>query len=117
MPLPKAALAGEAADQAGRIFGEDQLQVVVLRAMVPALEDDETRALELMAAWDERSPGPFAWQAYVYLALAKETDVLERAYHQREEWLPNMTSAPQFDPIRNHPRFRALREAMGLPVG
>ena len=112
----EAELAGAATAQAELLFGEDLPQVVALRALVAALEGDEKGALELLETREEALQ---ASQVYAYLALGREDEALnalERSYHRRDEWLPNLTSAPQVDPIRDHPRFRELRQAMGLPA-
>jgi tetratricopeptide (TPR) repeat protein len=42
-------------------------------------------------------------------------DFLERAVAMRLPGVPNITSEPLFDDLRDHPRFRALRSAMELP--
>ena len=119
--MGETALAQTAVDQVGNILGEDQLPVVALRADIAAREGDEARARDLMAKWEEEHPAmSTGWQAYTFLYLNREDEaleVLERAYVDRYPWLPNMTSAPQVDPIRSNPRFRALRQAMGLPPG
>jgi hypothetical protein len=40
--------------------------------------------------------------------------MLEMAYQARAPWLPNVTSYPHYDALREHPRFRAIRQGMGL---
>jgi hypothetical protein len=41
-------------------------------------------------------------------------DWLERGLEQREPDLPNITSEPFFDALREHPRFKTIRAGMGL---
>ncbi len=64
----EAELAGAATAQAELLFGEDLPQVVALRALVAALEGDETGALELLETWEEALQ---ASQGYAYLALGR----------------------------------------------
>ena len=42
---------------------------------------------------------------------------LERAYHERDVHLLELGVEPKWDEVRNHPRFRELVRAIGLPVG
>jgi TolB-like protein/tetratricopeptide (TPR) repeat protein/predicted Ser/Thr protein kinase len=43
-------------------------------------------------------------------------DTLERLYETRNQSLAYISVAPIFDPIRSHPRFRALLKKMNLPA-
>jgi Tfp pilus assembly protein PilF len=111
-------LSREATDRVVQELGEDFAQAIGLYAWSYALEGDESRALELLAELEALHPAAFVQlPAVVYLQLGREDealDVLERSYEFREEFLPNATSSPHLDSIRDHPRFRALREKMGL---
>ena len=65
-----------------------------------------------------RLEAPLGMIASVHLALGADEealDLLERAAEMREVGLPNITSEPTFDRLRDHPRFQALRAGMGLP--
>jgi DNA-binding SARP family transcriptional activator/TolB-like protein len=109
----------EAAHRAGRRAGEEANQVLQLEAWSHALMGDEERALELMARaqelWGERRTAG-GW-AFIYVALGREEDaldMLEAGYRMRAPWLPNVTSYPHYDALRDHPRFQAIRRGMGL---
>jgi hypothetical protein len=55
----------------------------------------------------------------IYLRLGEHEralDWLERAYDGRDPNLPTISHRPLFDPLRNHPRFRALLRRMNLPM-
>jgi tetratricopeptide (TPR) repeat protein len=57
------------------------------------------------------------WIAMFHMQLGEEDqalDWLEKAYEQGDPDLPNLTSEPWFDALREHPRFKALRAEMGL---
>ena len=43
-------------------------------------------------------------------------DWLERGYELRNQNMPYISVAPVFDPVRDHPRFRALLQRMNLPM-
>jgi TolB-like protein/Flp pilus assembly protein TadD len=84
-----------------------------------ALAGQRDRAEEILRELKPRYatifPGPIA---ALHLVLGDEDealDWLEEAYELRLPWLPNFTSKPWFDDLRDHPRFRALRDNMGLP--
>ncbi len=47
--------------------------------------------------------------------LDRALDTLERLYETRDQNLAYISVAPIFDPIRSHPRFRALLKKMNLP--
>ena len=42
-------------------------------------------------------------------------DLLEKAFENREQELAMFMTAPTFDPVRQHPRFKALLKKMNLP--
>ena len=46
----------------------------------------------------------------------KAFEWLERAYRDRNPWLPNLNADPAFDTIRADPRFVALVKKVGLPT-
>jgi hypothetical protein len=56
--------------------------------------------------------------AEIYTALG-ETDKafewLEAGYAQRQSWMPWMGRNPNFEPLRDDPRFRGLLRRMNLP--
>ena len=43
--------------------------------------------------------------------------LLERAYQERDPWLPMDMAAPRFDPLRSDRRFQDLLRRIGLPRG
>ena len=90
-----------------------------LEAWCHALMGEEERAFETRARARELFGDVLtsAGDALVYTALGREDealDALEAAYQARLPWLPNVTSYPHFDPLRDHPRFQAMRQGMGL---
>ncbi len=79
----------------------------------------EAVLLELEQRSAERNVPPNA-VAVVYLGLG-DIEValtwLERAYRERDVHLLELGVEPKWDEARNHPRFRELVRAIGLPVG
>ena len=60
------------------------------------------------------------WIALVHLGLSDLDRVfqwLDRAFEERDGSLVLIAAAVEFDPLREHPRFRALLEKMGLGQG
>ena len=58
--------------------------------------------------------------AVVYLGLGDVEEALawlERAYRERDVHLLELGVEPKWDEVRDHPRFRELVRAIGLPVG
>jgi tetratricopeptide (TPR) repeat protein len=41
---------------------------------------------------------------------------LEKAYQERDPWLPMDIAGPSFDPLRSDPRFQDLLRRVGLPL-
>ena len=108
-----------AAQRTASSMGEGGLDQRFLMAAGYALGDDKDKALEVLAKF-EQDFGKFdtAGIASVYLMLGKEEEALtwlEKGYEMRSPDLPNATSEPFFDGLRDHPRFQALRRKMGLP--
>ena len=98
--------------------GEDAHEVRLLMASAHALEGKNESALEILAEV-ERDSGKFSasWVARVHLLLGNEEEALSRLEKGFEMRSPGLiaTSEPQFDVVRDHPRFQALRRKMGLP--
>jgi hypothetical protein len=67
--------------------------------------------------------GPLAARALNHLAAfyaelgdkERAFALLERAYQERDPWLPMDLAAPRFDPLRSDPRFQDLLRRIGLP--
>ncbi len=59
-------------------------------------------------------PSAFAW---IYLALEEidhGLDSMERAVAERDQWIFHMIQDSSLDPLRSHPRYRALLRRMNL---
>jgi TolB-like protein len=85
-----------------------------LLAIGHALSGRHDRARAMLARLDAH----LALAAAIHHVLGADDealDCLERAVVLRELGVPNITSEPIFDGLRDHPRFRALRAEMGLP--
>ena len=55
--------------------------------------------------------------ALIYVALGDQDralDAVERGLHDGSQMIASLNLDPGFDPIRNHPRFRAVSRAVGL---
>jgi eukaryotic-like serine/threonine-protein kinase len=85
-----------------------------LLAIGHALSGRHDQARAMLARLDV----PLGLVAAVHHVLGEDDealDCLERAVVLRVQGVPNITSEPIFDRLRDHPRFRALRAEMGLP--
>ncbi|MEE9166143.1 MAG: adenylate/guanylate cyclase domain-containing protein [Candidatus Neomarinimicrobiota bacterium] len=106
------------ARQAASRMGKDAINIRVLTAAGHALSGEDERALEILTGVEEHygidQPG---FIAAVYLTLGREEEALswlERGYRTGSPGLPNITSEPFFDDLRDHPRFQKLRVKIGL---
>ena len=77
-------------------------------------------ALGMLDRLEELSRDRFVssyYRALVYIGL-KENDrafeYLDRAFLERESWLPALNTFPLFDGVRSDPRFTALIRKMGM---
>jgi TolB-like protein/Tfp pilus assembly protein PilF len=71
---------------------------------------------EVMLATAERTHVPPAWVGYVYMALGDRDEAfawLEKAYEERDPQIRHL-NWPWLDPLRQDPRFQALKSKMGL---
>lgn len=109
----------EAADRVAAIAGTQSFEARLLRASGHAIEGDARQAREIIDGV-EADGGTFlaAWIAAIYLMLGDENAALtrlERGLAERAVDLVSITE-PRFDSVRNHPRFRAVSEGIGLPL-
>ena len=78
--------------------------------------EDARRALEYLKGELNTTVSPFQ-EATIYVALGEHdraVDLLERAVRDRA-WLVQLLKVePNFDPLREQPRFRALLRKVGL---
>ena len=108
-----------AADQVAAIAGAESVEARLLRASGHAIEGNAQRAREIVAGV-ESDGGAFlaAWISSIYLILGDENAALarlERGLAERAVDLVSITE-PKFDSVRQHARFRAVSEGMGLPL-
>ena len=60
------------------------------------------------------------WAATLALALGRDAgalELLERALDQRDKWVMWIAVDPRLDALRAHPRFEAIRQAIGIDIG
>jgi serine/threonine-protein kinase len=115
---------GEAVISSARRAGAAQRNVAQqatsgLLGLGYALSGQSDRAEEILRDLEARDGTPnFLYIAALHHTLGNDDtalDWLEEAYDTGYAWLPNVTAAPWFDDLRDHPRFRELRSKMGLP--
>lgn len=77
------------------------------------------RAADSMAAAARTEHRP-PFRIAVFYARAGETekalDWLDRSYEQRDQNMPYIGVLPTFEPLHDHPRFRALVERVGVSI-
>ncbi|MEJ2313156.1 MAG: BTAD domain-containing putative transcriptional regulator [Gemmatimonadales bacterium] len=104
------------ADEVARRLGEDHIWVRDLRSLGYALAGKRESALAF-AVHPSTGELDLLILAGVHLILGDTTetlDNLEQALEQNAGELPNLTASLRFDALRAHPRFVAIREAIGL---
>ena len=73
-----------------------------------------TALLRQRATTEYVSPVAFAMLALGEGELDEALDWAEHAYAERRGWLAYLTVNPVLDPLRDHPRFRALVRRLRL---
>jgi TolB-like protein/DNA-binding winged helix-turn-helix (wHTH) protein/tetratricopeptide (TPR) repeat protein len=106
------------ANAVATIGGEQLLETRLLKASAHAIRGEREATLDLLAGI-ERDAGQLmaAWIASIYLMMGDENAALSRLERGVADHAPDMFSIiePKFDPVREHPRFQAIRLAMDLP--
>ena len=109
----------EAADRVAEIASPQAFEARLLRASGHAISGEEQQAREIIAGV-EADGGVFlaAWISSIYLLLGDEEAALSRLERGLEERAVDLVgiTEPRFDSIREHPRFRAVSEGLGLPL-
>jgi TolB-like protein len=98
--------------------GYDNIATLQLTGMVHAIRDEEAEMLAVVDRLEQNSgPTLIASIALLYAVAGQEEEALnrlEQALDVHGSDLPT-TSFPPWDPLREHPRFKAIRRAIGLP--
>jgi tetratricopeptide (TPR) repeat protein len=99
--------------------GRNAIDVAQLaHAYAVAGKRDEARQLLVeLERRSRREHVPPTLFAIVYMGLGQDGrafDWLDRAITERDGWLAEFIFYPLFDPLRSHPRYAALLEALGL---
>lgn len=107
-----------AADRVAELAGDDAMESRLLRASAYAISSEVERAQALIDSVEQQG-GRFAaaWIASIYLMLGREDQALTRLERGLADRSPDMLTItePKFDSVRDHPRFRAVSRAIGLP--
>ncbi len=108
-----------AADRVANISGKSSFESRLLNASGHAIAGDTDEAREIVDSV-ERDGGVFmaAWIASIYLMMGDEDMALTRLEKGLKDRSADMAtiSEPKFDAVRQHPRFRAVSQKMGLPI-
>lgn len=106
-----------AAEHVARIAGPDSLESRLLFASAHAISGNRDTSLDILRRL-ERDGGNHlaAWIARIHLLLGDIESALARLEKGVTERSVDMVTIfePPFDEIRQHPRFQAVREQMGL---
>ena len=101
-------------------LGGSSVNHLAILAYVHGLAGRTDEARRLLAEIRERAARGHAspiWVALAHIGLG-ENDLafewLDRAFEERDGSLILVAASPEFDPLRQDPRFRALLERMGL---
>jgi len=87
-------------------------------AMAGRTDDAQKLLTELRDLAQESKVAPF-YHGLVYLGLDEMNqcfDLLEKAIEERDTWLFLLPVHPTLDPIRSHPRYKALLRKMNLEL-
>jgi TolB-like protein/DNA-binding winged helix-turn-helix (wHTH) protein/Tfp pilus assembly protein PilF len=91
-------------------------------AQAHAMSGNKTEARKILLALQESSAPKFvsAWDiAQIHIALGEKSKALgflEKAADEHFAWVVVLGVDPAFDPLRAEPRFKALRQRVGIPV-
>ena len=100
--------------------GRPAMLALLGHAYAVANRKSEARAIidRLNAASKERYVPSYPI-ATIYAALSEREQALaylERAYDERDSWMPNIALDPRFDALRSEPRFQSLLRKLRLGV-
>jgi tetratricopeptide (TPR) repeat protein len=76
------------------------------------------RVIQVLKAREQESFSSPSGIAVVYCGLGQKDQALtwlERAYQERDPWVPDVFVEPAFDPLRSDPHFQELEHRMRLP--
>ncbi len=105
--------------QAVELRGRNALDVAYL-AYAYAVAGQESEAQRLLVELEGRSRRehvPPTVLAMVHMGLGEDErafDHLDRAVAEHDGWIAESIFYPTFDPLRSHPRYAALLQALGL---
>ena len=105
--------------KAVELRGRNALDVAYL-AYAYAVAGKRSEAQRLLAELEGRSrrePVPPTVLAMVHIGLGQDGrafDLLDRAVAEHDGWFAEFIFYPTFDPLRSHPRYAALLQALGL---
>jgi hypothetical protein len=81
------------------------------------------QALAMAAELDKRAGTRYVspiYSALVYIGLGDKTRafaLLDKAFDERSEWMMELKAEPEFDPLRDDPRFQELIARVGQAAG
>ena len=102
-------------------FAADHASVVAILGYTYAVSGREDEALklldELRGYSKQRYTSPFL-MAFIYMGLGEKDQALEqleKAYEERNDYLPFLNAEPAFDSLRSEARFQDLLRRMNFP--